>query len=91
MRWAKAQNFKIKQAVKNKKIDEDTKKKAQEHLGVGILVSKKLISAVSNVTPVSARIITCTVRGSPNWHIIVAYAPQAFIDERIKDAFYHTE
>ena len=52
------------------------------------MIRKDFIMPVANNRAVSNRILVCSFRGTPNWHIFVVYAPHAFIDDLIKTAFW---
>ena len=62
----------------NKKIDQLSKAAAQEHLGVGIMIQKKFLFSVKRVRAISNRILVCTFKGTPDWHIIVGVPTVCF-------------
>ena len=72
----------------DKRIDQESRNAAREHLGVGIMISKLVFCAISIVVHIFARIIWCKLNSNPKWNCIVACAPQACLNDYVKDEFY---
>ena len=57
--------------------------------GVGILLAEKRVEVVFDVKPVSGRIVFIKiVAGKSIVTVLLAYAPQAGLDDTVKDLFY---
>ena len=69
-------------------IDAHTRIKAQEQLGVGVMVHKSLRPCIQNVVAVSSRLIIWHLKTTNNLYFYSAYSPTAEHDDATKDIFY---
>ena len=74
----------------NEKIDKATQILAQEHLGVGFLVHKRIVAAIENIWAVGSGCILLHTKGSIEIFVLNSYAPTAEAPDHVKDDFYDT-